>query len=622
MIKRFYIFFFMSMLFLPQIAPAADLSVRAAVEKTDVSVGEPFIFQIQVSGSENPEQPDTSVIKDFNVVFQGGQRNSSSSITIVNGQVTKEVKEGYYFSYQLTPMRAGRLTIPSIKVTAGGSSAETKPIWISVDEPTETEDFKLRLTLSSGQCYVGEPVILTVTWYIGKDVRDFSFTLPVISDASFKFADIDVSGQQSGRAYRIPIGNGEVTGVMGRGTLEGKDFTTITFKKVLIPVRSGDITIDPAIVSCNALTGYQRQRDMFSDRFFDNFFDDDFFGSARTGIYKTVVVPSNSLILKVMDLPEKGKPSDFAGHIGKFTISAEAAPVEVSVGDPITLTMRLSGPEFLENVAMPPLEKQPALTRDFKIPSEAARGEISGKIKIFTQTIRPLRADVEEIPAIELPYFDTDARSYQIARTEPIPLLVKETKVITALDAEGNVADMKVGSEVESLDKGIAFNYEDATVIENTTRDSLSSFTLLLMKGLVLGPPLIYILLLTGVYFYRHRNGDSNKVRSRKAYRRLASSLKAGKHAATMNDGCAIVLDALRNYLGDKLHMAGNALTFNDIKERLSARGVDKKTMDELEDLFNKCEEGRYAGNAGTGDVAPVVEKALELAREIEKRVK
>jgi hypothetical protein len=623
MIKRLYIFIVAAMLLSGHVAMAAGLSAKALAEKTEISVGEPFIFQIQVSGSENPQPPDTSVIKDFNVVFQGGQQNSSSSITIINGKVTKDVREGYYFSYQLTPTREGRLTIPSIKITAGNSSVETEPIQISAGEPAETEDFKLRLSLSSVHCYTGEPVILTATWYIGKDVRDFAFTLPVLSDDSFKFDDIESAGQQSGNALRIPIGNSEVTGVKGKGTLDGKEFTTVTFKKVLIPLRSGNITIAPATVSCNALTGYQRQRDAFNDRFFNDFFNDDFFGSTRTGVYKTVVVPSNSLTLKVLDLPEAGRPADFAGHIGRYTIGSSASPVEVSVGDPITLTLKLSGPDYLENVDIPALEKQPALTRDFKIPPESSRGEISGKAKVFTQTIRPLRAGIREIPAIELPYFDADTQTYQIARTEPIPLAVKETKLLTALDAEGNAgAVIKAGSEVESLNKGIAVNYEDTTVIENTAGDSRTYLRSPLAKAMVFGPPLIYLLLLTGVYFYRHRNGDSSRLNSRKAYGRLLTALREARRLTSTGDRCSIVQDSLRDYLGDKLYLPGRSLTFNEIKENLAKKGIGRATMDGLEEVFRICEEGRYAGNAEIEDVAPLAERALMLAKEIEKRMR
>ena len=167
---------------------AYALEAKALVERSDPYVGETFIFQIQVSGSENPEQPNLSHLMDFTVEYQGGQQNSSRSVTIINGKVTQDVKEGYFFNYRLIPKREGRLTIPSITVTADNLSAKTSPVVINAQKPLETDDFKLRLQLTKGRCYVGEPLILSVTWYLGKDVRDFNFTLPLLDDNTFYFA--------------------------------------------------------------------------------------------------------------------------------------------------------------------------------------------------------------------------------------------------------------------------------------------------------------------------------------------------------------------------------------------------------------------------------------------------
>jgi hypothetical protein len=151
-------------------AQAKPLSADAVVERSSVFVGEPFIFQIQVSGSENPERPDLSEITDFIVEYHGGQANSSRSVTIINGRMTQNVKQGYVFSYQLIPKRTGKLLLPSVTVHANGQSAQTNPVVMHVQKPAETDDFKLRIDLSKQECYVGEPVTLTVTWYLGKDV--------------------------------------------------------------------------------------------------------------------------------------------------------------------------------------------------------------------------------------------------------------------------------------------------------------------------------------------------------------------------------------------------------------------------------------------------------------------
>ena len=597
---------------------AATLGAKAAVERTDPFVGEPFVFQIQVSGSEHPEQPDLSHVKDFAVAFRGGQQNSRRSVTIINGRVTEDVQEGYFFSYELTPNREGRLVIPSITVISNGHSTQTNPVVINAREPVETEDFKLRLSLSKDHCYVGEPVILTVTWYIGKDVRDYHFTFPLLNDDTFRFADPEVDRQSGNKLHRIPIGDGEAIGVQGRGQKGGKEYATITFQKVLIPVNSGNVVIEPATVACSALTGYERQRSLFDDDFFGN----DFFGTSRRGVYKTVVVPSNRLELRISDLPLEGRPANFAGHVGEYRIETQAIPTYVNVGDPITLTLLLSGPDFLEHVELPPLNEQLRLARDFKIPNERATAVILDKSKVFTQTIRALRPDVKEIPSIELPYFDTVTGTYRVARSEPIPLTVNKTRIITALDAEGADPLGSAGSEIETWTKGIAFNYEDMGLLINQRLTPLSWFRTPLWFCLFAGPPLCYILLLSGIALFRRRNADPMKARARKAFGRLERSLKQALSSPKGAPVCDMVQDAFRHYLGDKLRMPRGALTFNDVKEELKEKGLDQETLNRLKVLFERCEAGRYAGITGSSDASFLVEQGFLLAKDLEKKLK
>ena len=618
MIRIISIGIFMCAHFLWGYAWAATFGAKAAVERTDPFVGEPFVFQIQVSGSEHPEQPDLSHVKDFAVAFRGGQQNSRRSVTIINGRVTEDVQEGYFFSYELTPKREGRLVIPSVTVISDGRSTRTDPVVINARKPVETEDFKLRMSLSKDHCYVGEPVILTVTWYIGKDVRDYRFTLPLLNDDTFRFIDPKVDRQPGTKVYRIPIEDGEAIGVQGRGKEGGKQYATITFQKVLIPVSSGDVTIQPATVACSALTGYERQRSLFDD----DFFGSDFFGTGRRGIYKTVVVPSNGLELRISDLPLKGKPANFAGHVGEYHIETHATPTDVNVGDPITLTVTLSGPDYLEHVDFPPLGGQPKLAGDFKVPKERATAEVLGNSKAFTQTIRALRPDVEEVPAIELPYFDTVTGTYRVARSKPIPLTVNKTRIITALDAEGIDAVESPGSEIETWTKGIAFNYEDMGTLVNQRLGPLSWFHSPLWICLFVGPPLCYVLLLIGIGLVRKRNADPMKAQARKAFGRLARSLKAAQGSHTSAYTCDMVQDAFRHYLGDKLRMPKGALTFNDVKEVLKAKGLDQLTLDRLKALFERCEAGRYAGIEGNFDEPSIAKQGMLLAKELEKKLK
>ena len=158
-------------MFAVAVAAAEDIHVNALVEGHEFFLGESFIYQIKVVGSENPQRPGHLGIRDFHVEFLGGRNSSSQSVTIIGGRVSEQLKE-FIFTYRLTPRQTGDLLIPSLKVIVENRE-HTPAIPITVMRPTESEDFKLRISLSKDTCYVGEPVILDVTWYFARDIRSF-----------------------------------------------------------------------------------------------------------------------------------------------------------------------------------------------------------------------------------------------------------------------------------------------------------------------------------------------------------------------------------------------------------------------------------------------------------------
>ena len=79
------------------------------------------------------------------------------------------------------------------------------------------------------------------------------------------------------------------------------------------------------------------------------------------------------------------------------------------------------------------------------------------------------------------------------------------------------------------------------------------------------------------------------------------------------------VLDIMRTYLGDKLRIPGAALTFGDVRDLLPVRGVDDKAIQALNQLFETCEAGVYAGGANAAAPAILPGQALELARQLER---
>lgn len=601
-------------------------AVQAAAKPDDVFVGEPFAFEIAVIACKPTQRPDMSHVLDFSVK-EGGVQRRGGGVTniIINGRrMRQESPVSYAFVYELSAKRVGRLLVPAIDVVTEKGRLRTQAVQVNVKKPAETGDFKLRLHPAKSECYVGEPVPVTITWYISKDVRGFEFAVPELPDSDFHviYPEPQIDPRQRDRYLAVRLGGREVVAEKTQGTLDGKSYLTVSFSKVLIPKTAGTFPLPQATVAAEVLTGYRqsRNRQPFGGSLFD-----DFFGAGRRGVYKRIMVPSDQPVLRVLELPEAGRPANFAGHVGEYRIEATAAPTEVNVGDPITLTIRLSGPPYLEHVSLPPLDAQESLVRDFKIPKEMAPGKQEGRSKVFTQTVRASRPGIECVPPIELPYFDTGARSYKVARTEPIPITVKETRVVTVADAEGAGPVTSAGRALKAWSRGIAHNYEDPSVLVDSRHGPGEWGRSPGWLCLLVLPPLVYLSLLAATVWVRRRTADPLAVRARSASTEFGRSLQqAGRtFASNPGEGYAVLLEGVRTYLGSRLRTPGGALTYGDVEPRLVEAGVDTECLKTLKDLFGRCEAGRYAGSAGQdGGTDSLLHDAGEVVKRLERQLR
>jgi hypothetical protein len=120
----------------------------------------------------------------------------------------------------------------------------------------------------------------------------------------------------------------------------------------------------------------------------------------------------------------------------------------------------------------------------------------------------------------------------------------------------------------------------------------------------------------------QRRYADPQKAIARKAYGKLSKSLHKAACSSSSERAYDLVLDAFRNYLGDKLRMPRGALTFYDVNDRLANNGVDQSTLKELKEIFETCEAGRYAGTAGLMNTASITERATRIAKCLEAKLK
>jgi hypothetical protein len=608
-------------------AAGGAVSVQAQVEKDSVSVGEPFLLQVRIEGSDIAQgtaPPDMSGVSDFTVEYMGGRSNNSSSITILNGKVNKVESFGHTYSYRLTPRKTGSLEIPSISVPVDAGNSKilhTRPVNIKVSEPEATDDFHLELIFSKTRFYVGEPIILTVVWYIGKDVESVNFDLPILQDQAFSFVDPKTDQDPRKQYFQVPMGGASVLAEKGTGAFKGREYTTLSLRKVLFARQPGSFETPEASVSCRTLAGYARQQQRRNP--FDGFFGDDLFNPGRQGVYRTVVVRSPPHVLTVLALPEEGRPANFSGWVGRFRVEASASPTEVSVGDPITLSVAVNGPEYLDNLELPPLARDPEMEKDFKIPEEMAAGASRGAVRHFTQTLRPKSSDVKAIPAMKFPYFNPDEGRYEMAQSTPIPLIVKSARVLTSADIEGKSGDPTVRkSELESWSKGIAYNYEGPEVLERQVDRISNTVSSLPWIVVTLVPFLSFATFLVFSRIRQKQLADPVRSKYRKALSRFSHRVHnigvAGSHG---ENAYAILLESLRAFIEDKLRLDGSALTFGDVEDNLKGRGVSMQLLERLRSLFDVCEQGSYGGMDLARPVDELIREAVEVIRALDRMI-
>lgn len=597
--------------FLPAGIAAGEMSVQLNVETRDVYQGESFLVQIEVNGSDRAQPPEFPDIDGFSVEYMGGSNNSSQSITIINGKVERVVRKGYVFNYRFTPLKTGRLVIPSITVKVEDKKFSTRSVTVAVRKPGKSEDFKLRMDLSDRECYTGEPVVLTVTWYLRRNVEEVRFTIPVLGNDSFDFLDPQIEIDRNKKYHRLRLGKGEVIAEEGSGMVEGKRYTTLKFSKVLIPGERGTFVIPEAVVECEAITGVGSVRDFFSDNFF----------SSRGGRLRKYVVSSNSLRLTVKELPAEGRPPGFSGLVGEFRISASADPVKVNVGDPITLKVTVEGADYLGNVELPPLGDQKDLISNFKVPDERAAGKIADGKKIFTQTIRARNDKVNQIPSLELIYFDTEKESYQVTSSQPIPIEVIPTRIVTAGDAEG-IKSSQTGAPLEKWKEGIAYNYQGEEIIQPQSYGVSSLFSSRLILLLLVLPPAGYIILLSSAAVVRKHRSRPEIRRARGAFKRFKRRMKSiGREPdLAYSDFCSRMMEAMKNYLGDRFGRPASAITGRDVDDILKERDISADLVSDLRNIMDIFEGGSFSGEGGQArSRKDLMAIATETVRKLEK---
>lgn len=545
-------------------AGAAPTAVLLASD-TRVTVGQQFVVEVRVEGAS-----DVSPLPVNSPGLQVGEPSVSrqSSAVYTNGRL--ERTEKISLRYVVIATETGDLSIGPIEVMAEGQRLRTNAMVIRVTEPQKMDGIVVDVAVNNPTPYVGEPVELDIVVLSERRVQRGNFQLTGEDTSNIDVYDAVPAQNPEARTNHFGFGGQStisISGVMREGDSEQY---AIIMKRIVVPRRSGVLQLGPLVLAGEQ--EYRRGRSVFD---------------AGT---RQIVVPSDPLSINVKPLPEEGKPQGFTGLIGNYDVFASAIPQRVSVGQPIELSILIKGAVLPDPVELDLTEQ--AIADGFKLADRLDPPEIAEAGQRFTLTIRAMRDDVEAVPPIELPYFDTQKGEYVVARSRPIPITVEKSASVGADDLVGATGSgIEGGREVEDFGEGIAHNYDGPDVL--TTQgfrlgDAVASPLALAALG---GPPIAYGMLATLVLVTRRRAGDIAGRRRRDAAAAVEDVRCASGAGA---DVSAAVSEALYRYMGARFDRSPTGLTPRECEELLAASDVNDATR--FRAVLERCDEARFGG--------------------------
>ncbi|MDF7823318.1 BatD family protein [Pontiellaceae bacterium B12227] len=577
----------------------------ATASETNVYLGQIFNLDVVVKADQQPGLPKV-MMPDFNAT------------TIINGQKTSETNTWFY-RFALRAKQEGSLSVPALRF----GQAYTKPVSIKANKPQSSDRMKLEQTVEARSVYVGEPVLLTTSWdstYQFGAIKAVDFHFPILNDDRFQILELYEPQKEKGaQTTGLPVHGTRVLATRRSYQVEGTQHQALNFSKLLIPKKSGQIVISPATLLCAAenekVVNSKTRRSAFQyPAYFDNtFFDQNVAGDKWTRIF----TESKPIELEVKPLPTEGRPDLFNGMVGDYSIAVSAEPTQVRVGEPITLTVKITAAGYMENIFFEPLRYQPYLVNRFEIPSDRSLPQREGKSKIYTQTIRPLSTGNNEIPPIQLAFFNPASNQYVNIESAAIPITVTPAEEI------GVFGGTTYQNRLRTVDEGIRHNYENPDMLHPQRRPLFGWASPLAVLLLLLLPPLLFIgfsliSLLGEKKHHIHRTAQA--ARAFKVFKKNAA------HICTHSMKSEIYEDldqVLRAYLGDRLHLTPGALSYRDAEGALIEAGADFQTLEELKHLFALCEAYRFTTSYDEkGEARKIVREATRIVKTVERKLK
>lgn len=409
-------------------------------------IGEPITVQIVASQFDENSTPevDAPEIVGGQLRYAGVSDSSSTSISFINGKLTRSKEVRFIYRYELVVDRGGVVNIPAFNVRQGATSRSTRPQRIRVSGVPTTGLVSLELNLPEGPIFVGQKVPVEVVLQIDReaqrDLLSLTSSVPLFEQKDVRFLDEPIPGADAQLELETSQGTIALPAIAREIRIGGRAVLEVRAKRTMIALSTGEIRASAPRAMMSRGRGFRK--DLFNQR--------------QATSAERLMAEGDPVRLEVIEVPRAGRPPSFAGAVGQgFTLEVSADRSVVQLGEPITLQFDLQGEGDLTTAGLPPFDAAGLFDpKQFRLPEEAPAGLVDESGKHFEASLRVLDAGVREIPAIAYSWFDAGTRTYQTTHSRPIALLVGAAQIIGADDVARRSLDASLDASSGALSQG------------------------------------------------------------------------------------------------------------------------------------------------------------------------
>jgi len=541
---------------------AAKPEIEVVVEPRRVELGGMVTVQFTVHPGTGQrgrfEDPDYG---GFDLVGTG-RRNQAAVVKGRYGQVV-------VLTRQLRPRRAGVLVIGPATYRDRSGTARSRPVNVRVEAPRAApvpptaaleQEVALVAEAEPASPVPGEPVRLTFTLYRQVEARRPRLEEPDLTG----FWQEDLEEPRELRWQQRSVA--------------GRRYSAARLAEYLLyPLSPGTVTVPPVPVHVEVPVVRDTRR-----------------GRAR--FWERRTHRSNPVTLEVRPFPP-GAPRGFSEAVGRFELAAALDRTEVRVGEPVTLTLTLSGTGNFRHFSLRPpslpdgLRAHPPQGEDkLKVGPDGLQGK-----KRLEQILVPERAGRFELPAAGFAYYDPDAGDYAVAGTRPLRLRAEPRPGGAPVAGRPLVATGRQEATIEA--PALRPLHTDPVLRPRRRRPDPPWSSGLFWLALLL-PPLVLggLVAFERVRSRRVRTEDQRVMRRalRRARRRLKDAedyLREGRASQVYGE----IARTLIGYVDDRTCGRTAGLTIGELGSRLEAAGYPVSQVREVLQELEHCDQARFS---------------------------